>query len=90
MKRLTAIVKGRVQGVGFRAFVKNKASSIGLKGYAKNLPDYSVEVVVEGSEEKLVKLLSMLEKGPILSRVDEVAVEWGMPLKDFRDFSIRH
>ncbi len=71
-KRLEARVYGFVQGVGFRYFVKRNALRLGLNGYAKNLPDGSVEVVAEGSEESLLKLLEYLRQGNSYSRVERV------------------
>jgi len=71
-KRLEARVYGFVQGVGFRYFVKRNALKLGLSGYAKNLPDGSVEVVAEGSEESLLKLLHYLREGSPYSRVEKV------------------
>jgi len=71
-KRLEARVFGFVQGVGFRYFVKRNALKLGLNGYAKNLPDGSVEVVAEGSEESLLKLLEYLRQGNPYSRVERV------------------
>ncbi len=49
MKRITANVSGRVQGVGYRYFVTDRAREIGVTGYAKNLADGSVEIVAEGA-----------------------------------------
>ena len=66
------LVFGMVQGVGFRWFVARHARAIGLTGYARNLPDGSVEVVVEGTEESLVKLERLLRTGPAHARVERV------------------
>ncbi|MGQ9510350.1 MAG: acylphosphatase [Thermaceae bacterium] len=77
MPRMVASVKGRVQGVGYRAFAQKKALELGLSGYAENLPDGSVEVVAEGPEEALLLFLHHLKQGPRLARVDEVEVDWG-------------
>jgi acylphosphatase len=75
---LRAIVRGRVQGVGFREFVLTRARFLGLSGYARNLPDdRSLEVVAEGERADLEQLLSYLREGPRLSRVDAVEVDWG-------------
>ncbi len=76
MPRLVALVKGRVQGVGYRAFVQKKALELGLSGYAENLPDGRVEVVAEGPREDLEALLHHLKQGPRLARVDKVEVQW--------------
>ncbi|WP_135255599.1 acylphosphatase [Thermus caldilimi] len=76
MPRLVALIKGRVQGVGYRAFAQKKALELGLSGYAENLPDGRVEVVAEGPKEDLLTLLHHLKQGPRLSRVEEVEVQW--------------
>ena len=75
--RLYALVRGRVQGVYFRAFVQRHASALGLRGWARNLPDGStVEVVAEGPRASLDALLGQLRKGPPRSRVDGVEEIW--------------
>jgi acylphosphatase len=61
-----------VQGVGFRWYVARHARAIGLTGYARNLPDGSVEVVVDGSEEALPELERLLRTGPAYARVERV------------------
>ena len=70
MPRLVALVKGRVQGVGYRAFAQKKALELGLSGYAENLPDGRVEVVAEGPKEALELFLHHLKQGPRLARVE--------------------
>ena len=69
---MRTIVRGRVQGVGFRAFVAREARQLGLGGYARNLPDGSVEVVASGHPLQLDLLAARLRAGPPLSRVDVV------------------
>ena len=66
------IVKGRVQGVGFRWFVNREAGARGLKGWVRNTDGGEVEVMVAGSEEKLNELRAELERGSRGSRVDAV------------------
>jgi acylphosphatase len=75
--RLTAFVKGHVQGVGFRWWTRSRARELGLAGSATNLDDGRVEVVVEGPEEACRALLALLPTGP--GRVDFVAERWGDP-----------
>jgi acylphosphatase len=59
------VVRGRVQGVGFRWFVSRQARALGLAGYVRNLPDGSVEVVAHGDDsEALSKLEGLLRAGP--------------------------
>ena len=73
--RLTAFVKGQVQGVGFRWWTRARALELGLHGAATNLDDGRVEVVAEGTEQACQALLALLPAGP--GRVDFVADRWG-------------
>jgi acylphosphatase len=75
--RLTAFVKGHVQGVGFRWWTRARALELGLSGSATNLADGRVQVVAEGSEQACRLLLAQLGAGP--GRVDFVAERWGHP-----------
>jgi acylphosphatase len=61
-----------VQGVGFRWFVARHARSLGLTGYARNLPNGSVEVMVDGPEEAMPALERLLRTGPAHAQVDRV------------------
>jgi acylphosphatase len=72
MKARKYIVRGRVQGVGFRWFVEREASALGLAGWVSNREDSTVELVAVGEEEKLTRLRERLEQGPRASRVDAV------------------
>jgi acylphosphatase len=73
--RMTAFVKGRVQGVGFRWWTRARALELGLRGSATNLQDGRVEVVAEGPEEACRALLAQLPGGP--GRVEFVTERWG-------------
>lgn len=75
--RLTAFVKGRVQGVGFRWWTRARALELGLRGSATNLDDGRVEVVAEGPEPAARALLDLLRSGAAPGRVDVVAERWG-------------
>ena len=66
------VVRGRVQGVGYRAFVVHEAGRLGLGGFARNLPDGAVEVVAAGDAAALDALAARLRTGPLLARVDSV------------------
>jgi len=66
------LVKGRVQGVGFRWFVHREAAGIGLRGWVKNTDDGHVEVVATGDAEQIAELKATLHKGSRGSRVDAV------------------
>ncbi len=66
------LVKGRVQGVGFRWFVHREAAEIGLRGWVRNTDDGHVEVVAAGQPDDLAELRQALQKGSRGSRVDAV------------------
>jgi acylphosphatase len=70
-----ARVRGRVQGVWFRASTAERATALGLSGSAENLPDGSVLVHAAGSPEALDALVEWLRRGPPMARVDAVEVE---------------
>jgi len=76
MERLHAIVRGDVQGVGFRYFVQRKAQQLGLRGWVRNNDDGTVELVAEGGRGELEQLKRALEEGPRLARVDWVETRW--------------
>ena len=67
------LIKGRVQGVGFRWFVHREAAEIGLRGWVRNTEDGHVEVVAAGTPEELADLDKALRKGSRGSRIDKVA-----------------
>jgi len=66
------LVRGRVQGVGYRYFAMKAAAALALAGYARNLPDGSVEVVAEGGEGELARFEERLREGPGFARVDSL------------------
>ena len=87
---LHAIVRGRVQAVGFRNFVLVRARSLGLTGYVRNGDDVRyVEVVAEGPVDALKSLLGYLHRGPGLARVDQVEASWSDRPEGFPDFGVR-
>jgi acylphosphatase len=79
LERLVAHVHGRVQGVGFRAFVHESAQSLGVAGTVKNCRDGCVRVEAEGPRSLLDQLLIRLKEGPPSARVTRVTEEWGEP-----------
>jgi len=87
--RLHAIVKGLVQGVGYRFFVIKRAELLGLTGWVKNLPDRTVEVVAEGDRELLEELIKELWKGPSAAQVTDVVVNWERYTGEFKNFDVR-
>jgi acylphosphatase len=87
--RLHLWVTGRVQGVGFRAFVQQSASWFGLTGWVRNVGYDQVETVVEGPRAALEQFMQAVFTGPSPSRVDESRLEWGTPTGKFKWFEIR-
>lgn len=86
---LHAIVRGRVQGVFFRAFVQSRAKALGLTGYVRNLQSGAVEVQAEGDKRKLEELLKSLYQGPPAARVEKVEASWSDYSDDFPSFSVK-
>ncbi|MFE9245534.1 acylphosphatase [Nocardiopsis sp. NPDC006938] len=84
--RLTAWVRGRVQGVGFRWWTRARGLELGLTGAATNLDDGRVEVVAEGSRESCERLLGQLRSGETPGRVDSVVERWARPGGSFDGF----
>ena len=89
-KQLHIIVSGRVQGVFFRANAQKQARKLNLKGWCKNLPDRTVEILLEGEESQLEKFLVWCRKGPMFARVDNIETKWKRATGEFNLFSIRY
>jgi acylphosphatase len=66
------VVRGLVQGVGYRYFALKRAEELSLRGFVRNLPDGSVEVVAEGEQELLAEFETKLREGPSFARVEHV------------------
>jgi acylphosphatase len=88
-QRLRAVVKGEVQGVGFRWSVQRQAGELGLTGYAENLPDGSVRVEAEGDPNRLDQLEAYLRQGPRWAEVESLDVRRAPATGEFRGFSAR-
>ena len=90
--RLTAWVRGRVQGVGFRWWTRSRALELGLTGYVANRLDGHVLVVAQGPRHACEKLLRLLQGGATPGRVDKVVADWSQKPEDldsFEGFSAR-
>ena len=85
-RQIVAYAKGRVQGVGYRAFCADTAMRLNIEGQARNLPDGRVEVIAEGDEPTLRQFVERLREGPPYSRVDEVTYRWEDPTGGFAGF----
>jgi len=82
------LVRGRVQGVGFRWFVEYEAHMLQIAGWVRNNPDGTVEVLAQGTREQLAGLHSRLREGPRAARVDHVEVSEAEPVKGLNSFRI--
>jgi len=88
LKQLQLFVRGRVQGVYFRASTQREARRLGLTGWVRNRNDDSVEIVAEGEEVAIRELHSWAQKGPSAARVERVDTRWRSYTGDFPDFRI--
>src|SRR5216110_987154 len=88
--RARLLVRGKVQGVGYRAFAARIASQRGLCGGVRNLDDGRVELEVEGPKDQILILIEEAKTGPPASRVAAVDVEWGPATGRFSDFQVWH
>lgn len=89
LMRVHVNVEGRVQGVGFRAFVVDQATRLGVKGWVRNRWNSTVEVVAEGEHASLEKLIAALREGPRASHVTKLNLEWQAATGEFYQFSLR-
>lgn len=83
------IVKGKVQGVFFRATAKKIADEIGVSGWIKNTWDDDVEAIVTGTKEQLEGFISWCKKGPPMAKVRDVIITPQMEMK-FEGFLVKH
>jgi len=82
------IVKGRVQGVGFRYFAIRAAAGCGVVGTVRNMPDGSVEAIAEGSEEAVEEFRLELARGPSYAHVTTVDETPLQPTGRYRGFNV--
>ena len=73
------IVRGRVQGVFFRAETRHRAQSLGVSGWVRNNDDGSVEATFEGERERIQSMIDWCRRGPPHAHVDDVEVTWEEP-----------
>lgn len=88
MKHLNVLVKGKVQGVYFRASTKAVADQLGVKGFVLNQPDGTVYLEAEGDAMALDFLLDFCKEGPYDAEVEAVEVTETSELKHFKNFEV--
>ena len=88
--RMCAVFSGRVQGVGFRFTVCRFAKQLQVTGYVTNLHDDTVEIIAEGSEDELVKLLHAVLESPLSRYITTHDVSWHPAQNDFKEFGVRY
>ncbi len=96
LKQARLYIKGDVIGVGFRAWTKIQAKLNKITGWVKNKHDHhrfengeGVEVVIQGQQEQVEKMIELIKVGPPVSRVEDVEVIWQEPKEIFEEFEIR-
>lgn len=89
-KSIKVNIQGRVQGVFFRVYTQKAAIKFGLNGYVKNMPDGSVEAVIQGPEEKVDQMIEWCWKGSPMSAVTNVAVLPADHEQSYTDFDITY
>ena len=87
--RAHIFISGLVQGVFFRAYAQREANKRIVKGWVRNLRDGRVEVLVEGEEDAVNKLVEYCRRGSYHARVENVTITWEEYKGDFQDFKIR-
>jgi acylphosphatase len=88
-QRLDAVIRGRVQGVGFRVYALGVARGLGLAGWVANESSGSVRVVAEGADANLDRLVAALRDGPPSARVERVDEHRLPSTGEFTGFTIR-
>jgi acylphosphatase len=89
MIRANLIIKGRVQGVGYRANVRRMANKFNLRGWARNLRNGDVELLVEGSDAEVDRIIAWCHRGPTSAYVLKVNVEKTLATGEFDGFRIK-
>ena len=88
LKQVQIVVRGRVQGVFFRASTQREARRLGLTGSVKNRADGGVEILAEGDEAVLREVVRWAQRGPSAARVDDTEVRWRSFSDEYSDFRI--
>ena len=86
--RVRLFVDGIVQGVGFRHATKTRAERFGIRGFIKNLSEGGVEVLFEGEQGAVDRMIEFCKIGPFGSKVTKVEIRWEEYVDEFKDFRI--
>ncbi|MCA1742926.1 MAG: acylphosphatase [Desulfonatronovibrio sp.] len=89
MKSMQCVISGKVQGVYFRAWTKEQADSLEVKGWVRNISEGRVEVLAQGTDEKLAEFKKRLIQGSSMSEVKNIECEDMDYDKDYSIFEIR-
>lgn len=85
---MRVLVRGKVQGVFFRASLKTIADSLHVRGWTRNLVDGNVEAVLQGKSRDVQKVVEWCKTGPKMARVEEVSVLAIVNAEPYRNFTI--
>lgn len=88
-QRLRVVIKGKVQGVGFRHFAIEHAEQLNLTGWVRNVPNGDVEIIAEGEKHLLDQFLEALSKGPLGAVVRDVTAVRLAAKGEFKQFGVR-
>jgi acylphosphatase len=83
-------ISGRVQGVFFRAQTDHVANCLGIKGLVRNLLDGRVEVIAQGTKDKVDELIKWCKKGPPHAKVTQIKIHWEQPDNKLKEFKIAY
>jgi acylphosphatase len=89
LSRVHVWVRGRVQGVGFRAFVQQSALQLGLNGWVRNVGWDQVETIAEGEKSVLEQFVGAVRTGPRASQVEDARIEWETASGEYELFQVR-
>ena len=87
--RLHIWVIGRVQAVGFRAYVESHARRLNLTGWVRNVGYDTVEALAEGPRAAIEEFIAVVKQGPLGAHVDESRLDWETPTGEFHAFGVR-
>ena len=87
--RVHALIRGQVQGVGFRAWTKKHADELGLCGWVRNLENGTVEASFEGEESVIRQMIELLKRGPKNAQVLGIESFFSEVLDEYKNFSIK-